>query len=278
LPKPTFADALEPIPVSAETFSSSLLPAFATGVLTYRCQVGAIRLHKNVAFFEVNVLADEGEHTDRSDDEPKGSEGTKTSKEEHRALTQLVVDASAVGRECFKQTLTVCLGDVLNVEARWIYDPRRANPLNLAAARLSVASRWDTEEVVALRKGGFHKFNEHTRAATNTDTSATRVEAAATETAWGEGAWVEGACAIQPGRSGGEEGVRARKIRGVIKTRRIAEVVREGGESRTAGDAGALEAEDTGAHGSLEGAKDRARKNVRVDFGQVGRRSMFGLT
>ena len=60
LPKPTFADALEPIPVSAETFSSSLLPAFATGVLAYRVQVGAIRLHKNVAFFEVNVLADEG--------------------------------------------------------------------------------------------------------------------------------------------------------------------------------------------------------------------------
>ena len=93
--------------------------------------------------------------------------------------------------------------------------------------------------------------------------SATRVDAAATEIVWGEGAWVEGACAIQPGRSGREEGVRPRKIRGVIKTRRIAEVVREGVESRgkrTAGDAGALEAEDTGAHGSLEGAKDRARK------------------
>ena len=66
-----------------------------------------------------------------------------------------------------KKTLAVCLGDVLNVEctqctcfartkvqilnqkalvARWIYDPRRlrtlkTDPLNLAAARLSVASR-----------------------------------------------------------------------------------------------------------------------------------------
>ena len=179
LPIPSFYGALDPIPVDATTFCSRLLPAFACGVVPYRVRVGAIRHHKRVAFLEVHVLR-------RGEKERSGAQlgGTST-------LTQLVVDAQAVG-DCFAQIPFLCLGDVLDIEARWILDPSRAHPLNLATSSFNVASRWDTEPLVALRKGGYHKVRA------------------------GAGTAVDNGSAVQ-------HHVGAGRVRGVLNTRRIQE-------------------------------------------------------
>ena len=54
------------------------------------------------------------------------------------ALTQLVVDVGMVGAENFAVALTLCLGDVVAVDARWIWDPRRACPLSSLCAHHSL--------------------------------------------------------------------------------------------------------------------------------------------
>jgi hypothetical protein len=142
-------DALEPIAVSAATFASSLLPAFALASIPYRVQIGAIRLHKNVAFLEAHILGGDAHTTD--------SRQHKDVPAERRTRTQVVMAASVIGEDLFDQTRGFCLGDVLDVDALWIWDPRRPHPLNLAASCFRVVSRWDEESIVALRKGGFHK-------------------------------------------------------------------------------------------------------------------------
>ena len=253
LPLPAFTTALEPIAVTAATFSACLVPEFQRGTVSYRCQIGAVRRHKRVAFFEVSILAPGESHpTDES-----ASSVCKTQ-------TQLVVDKAVVGDDCFQTTHSLCLGDVLDVDARWIWDPRRACPLNLAAARLAVYSRWDTEPVVALRKGGFHKFCESSHAPEQDSPPSAGADPFSGD-ADALGVFRRGSDDVAGG-SGARRG-------GVIKSRRMHEdgstgvSCREGGSSGevayfTGEDRASREpaAGDAEAHGSTEGAKSRARK------------------
>ena len=223
-------DALEPIAVSAATFASSLLPAFALGSIRYKVQIGAIRLHKNVAFLETHILGGDAHTAD--------SRQHKDVPAERRTLTQVVMDASVIGDDLFDQTRGLCLGDVLDVGALWIWDPRRPHPLNLAAPGFRVVSRWDEESIVALRKGGFHKVR------CQNQTPAPGLSEAAGSCSWG-------AMDNDAGSGGNITGSRTLKVRGVIKTRRVQE---------PAASTGGEESENAeNAHGSLEGAKDRAR-------------------
>jgi len=245
VPIPSFADGLEPIPVTAANFCASLLPAFALGTVCYRVRVGAIRRHKKVAFFEVSV---EGGGARLYGNVSTGSDSTASNKEMHnnaqkhspsasgelQMLTQLVVDAAAVGADCFSETLSLCLGDVLDVDARWIWDPRRACPLNLAAAHFRIVSRWDTETVVALRKGGYHKIREHAKndevqplsVHVYAHTHLTHQDHAAS--AKSGGCW-EASGEEEDVKLGSGGGIKAPKLRGVIKTRRVPEIVHGGG-------------------------------------------------
>ena len=209
LPIPAFTNALEPIPVTAATFCSSLRPAFALGVVPYRVQIAASRCHKKVAFFEVTVLSKDG---------PGASRTSHSSfSPAYCTLTQLVVDMEAVGEKCFAQTPSLCLGDVLDVSARWIWDPKRAHPLNLAASHFLIVSRWDDETVVALRKGGFHKVREPLKAPDPTR------EGLQSETrARGQEFY-----AAEVGAMSNDAGSRAPKIRGVIRTKRVQEGLQE---------------------------------------------------
>ena len=287
-----FPEALEPIHVTAETFCERLRPAFTAGLLSYRAQIGAIRRHKKVAFFEVNILPgpQSTEAKDADNASPPAVLGGSAANvsaldasaaavhSEPATLTQLVVDAEAVGSECFATTLPLCLGDVLAVEARWIWDPRRACPLNLAAARLQVVSRWDTESVVALRKGGFHKVRGEHSLATATRPSS-RVHSLANEVdpaAFEDSDRNDGAVQVQHGTMGGAGfassqigamGSKSSKTRGVIKSKRVSEEGTGGGGDasgehgwRGSGALCAASSEEAEGHGSREGTKDRARK------------------
>jgi len=258
LPHPSSpSGALEPIPVTAATFASSLRPAFALGAISYRVQIGAVRLHKRVAFLETHVLGEGG-------GQALGAHANAVARDsdvpaERRTLTQLVVDAAVIGEDRFEETRGLCLGDVLDVDARWIWDPKRAHPLNLAVSRFRVVTRWDEEPIVALRKGGFHKVREHKRAEPETGPDPG-------DRAGGCGLGGTGGCVTSGGPGAGSRGL---KVRGVIKTRRVQDpAASRASETEGGGEESSADARE--AHGSWEGAKDRARKMCAWILEKVG--------
>lgn len=256
LPVPAFPRALEPIAVTAATFSLSLLPELDCGTVSYRCQVGAVRRHKKVAFFEVSILVQQ-------------ECSTLSAETSSRTQTQLVVDKHIVGDSCFHTTHSLCLGDVLDVEARWIWDPSRAYPLNLAAVRLTIFSRWDTESVVALRKGGFIKFRE-----LETDHATVPSKSLTSQSSHHGNSVSDVAAGLPDGFHSldvfgtmwhyGGRGSKASKGQSAIKTRRLQQSgadfrSRSGGVDDKSLEDGVEVVQEPGAH-CAEGAKDRARK------------------
>ena len=206
------------------------------------------------------------------------------------ALTQLVVDVGMVGAENFAVALTLCLGDVVAVDARWIWDPRRACPLNLAAARLAVESRWDTNTIVALRKGGFHKIRSVPGSAPTGTVAAVQTKGGSEdpgahsrsdEGQRSERSGVADAQALAgvgqeqdgwgvaglPAQSAHARGGKPRQGRRVITSKRLPDTERMqsggGGDRDSCIGSGGEDGDEGGeAHGGggAEGAKDRARK------------------